>query len=155
MNCNISMQICNNRNTRLGGALGCSPHCPWTGSPVQMLIYVYLHCFESPPMIKSTLSQRLTVRAAWLKLSTGLISCGCGKQTVPFMWGFLHICKFLMWLFLGTNNTEPRVLLIILVLCFHHSFDQYPIINRIRTKVNTFHEGHQHLLWKIWCVFKV
>lgn len=52
MSC-ISRQIYNNRNIRLGDALGCSLACPWTGSPVKILVYVYLYCSESLPMIKS------------------------------------------------------------------------------------------------------
>lgn len=55
VNCNISMQICNSRNTRLGGALLA---CSWTGLPVQILIYAYLHCSESPPVIQDHSTSR-------------------------------------------------------------------------------------------------
>lgn len=58
------MQKCNNRNTKLGGALRCSPHLSLDKITSANLDLCLPTLFSSPPMIKSTLFQGLTVRAA-------------------------------------------------------------------------------------------
>lgn len=81
MTCIISMQIYNSRNIRLGNALGCSHTWPWTGSPVKVLMYVYLFVlkvFRWSRAFPGTPLQCLTVRKSSLAevQYSGIISCG-------------------------------------------------------------------------------
>ena len=114
MSCIISTQTYNSRNIRLGDALGCSLTCPGQDHPQKswyMFIYTVLKVFQWSGAFPGTLFQCLTVTKSSLVevWYSGLFSCGSGKQTVPFMQSFLHICKLLRSLFVGANNTGSSV----------------------------------------------